>query len=84
MYLIVFFMEVIVWTTHRPHIQHKRSLIIYAMPSKELDEYQCQSFFNEDKKEERQYELYQVPTYKEIKIFVDFLKKRRGTDVTLS
>lgn len=38
-------MEVIVWTTHRPHIQHKRSLIIYAMPSK--DEYQCQSFPNE-------------------------------------
>ena len=29
-------------------------------------------FSNEDKKEERQYELYQVPTYKEIKIFLDF------------
>jgi len=29
-------------------------------------------FFNEDKKEERQYKLYQVSTYKEIKLFVDF------------
>ena len=26
-------------------------------------------FFNEDKKEERQYKLYQASTYKEIKIF---------------
>ena len=69
-------MEVIVWTTHRPHIQHKRSFNIFVMPNK--DEYQCQSFFNEDKKEERQDELYQVPTYKEINILWIFFKRREA------
>lgn len=52
------------------------------MPNK--DEYQCQSFSNEDKKEERQYELYQVPTYKEINILWDFLKGERQLRVTAS
>ena len=46
-------MEVIVWTTHRPHIQHKRSLIIYAMPSKELDEYQYVIFPTKIRKKTR-------------------------------
>lgn len=46
------------------------------MPNK--DEYQCRSFFNEDKKEERQYELYQGSTYKEINILWDFFKRREA------
>lgn len=40
-------------------------------------------FFNEDKKEERQDQLWQSFTYEEFKILWIFLK-RRGTDVTLS
>lgn len=35
-------------------------------------------FFNEDKKEERQYKLYQASTYKEIKILWIFFKRREA------
>lgn len=41
-------------------------------------------FFQRRQKEERQDQLCQSFTYEEIKFFVDFLKKRREAEFTLS
>ena len=73
-------MEVIAWTTHRPHIQHKRSLIIYAMPSKELDEYQYVNLFSTKTKKKKDKMNYVKVLLIDRLRFCGFFLKERGRE----